>query len=208
VSDHSKIALSARALWPSILVATGALIAGTAVASSAAYARSVTVKLDGSINGAQQHVRGTMTFNVPDGWASNPDRFPSDAEFLSHEGACTIAIFVGARAVATRRTAANQVDAALPAVRQVHGLGRGIRSRGAWGLDEIDHSATSPPARGLYGIAPVKIETRRFTQIRAGAEFTGDCPDSVVDEGTTAAAFRDILRHATVHARVVRKHKR
>ncbi len=158
---------------------------------------------------ATTELRGTVEFTTPPGWAAtNRSASHSSATFdVAGPAGCSLAVSVSMRGVATKDSLAAQVRRAVGAAP----LGRGTRRAGLWGTAGplLGGGEGQPPVSGIYGIAPIRVQARRFGQVRILGSLRG-CTTSTPGataflsrDGPIANAVNKLLVDATPNVRVV-----
>jgi hypothetical protein len=173
---------------------TTAVIGCVLISASADAAATTTVR-SREILTQNQTLRGSMSFATPSAWRTTHESGVYTARFTTGDAAqCDIEISASIRGKATRRSAAAQAHAAIGDDAFAAGRRRG-------GVYRVGRSAPS----WLYGIAVVRVQRRRFGQLRIFASFSGpDCAAAAAPDGSVTSAMANVLHHATSHLRVAR----
>jgi hypothetical protein len=161
-----------------------------------------------AVNGALEALRGRVLIRTPVRAfrRTNRDASPSARFIATATRSCEARVIVGTRAVATRQGPVTQTRRPVKGTDAVL-LGSGRRPGGAWSLIEIpaiDPGTYEPTGdRRLYGLAAVRLATRRWIHVRAFADFRGSCTERDTRNEAVAKALRRLLRAARVEARTV-----
>ena len=179
-----------------LLATTSALVALTATTAHAAPGVTE-FTAGGQTLTATTALKGSVSFQTPEGWH----------RFNGGDG-CVMRVSVSVRGVATRQSAAEQVRHAVGDASS----GQGARPGGRWGTagPVLSGGEGEPSGAGLYGIAPIQVQARRFGQVRVQASLQGCAPTTpggqalLSPTGVFVGQVNHLLAHAKSDLRVSR----
>lgn len=198
---------------PHLLVPTVLALLAAVPAQAAAKSASTSFSVR-QILTAETELRGSVRFTVPAGWkpTNDPTRH-SIAHFrIAGPDGCRVEAFVSLRGKATRISVRDQVRGSVGDAP----LGHGTRPGGAWGTTgpTISGGEGEPDLAGLYGIAPVRVQPKRYGQVRVGA-IVRRCDLSapgiaelLAADGRFVTEVNRVLATARLDVRVVRAPRR
>lgn len=196
-------------LVPTVLVLLAA--AGPAQAAAKPASTSFSVR---QILTPETELRGSVRFTVPTGWkaTSDPTRHSSARFEIPGPDGCRVDATVSLRGKATRSSVRDQVRGSVGDAP----LGHGSRPGGAWGTTgpTISGGEGEPDLTGLSGIAPVRVQAKRYGQVRVGAIVrrcdlsTPGIPELLAADGQVVTQVNQILSTARLDVRVVRAPRR
>lgn len=194
---------------PTVLVLLTA--AGSAQAAAKPASTSFSVR---QILTPQTELRGSVRFTVPTGWkaTTDPTRHSSARFEIPGPDGCRIDVSVDLRGKTTRSSVRNQIRGSVGDAP----LGHGTRPGGAWGTTgpTISGGEGAADLTGLYGIAPVRVQAKRYGQVRVGAVVhrcdlsTPGIAELLAADGRFVTQVNRVLATARLDVRVVRVERR